>query len=184
MSREALSLEISRLVSRVVSGEEIDTAEKGVALAAKYPGVGMSGEMIGQAIDRAAGMVGMIRSAPTPPKPPRGLSMTPIAEVRIAEDGQIDKRESVSNRPANSYPAEKAATVVLPVATQSIDDELAAAIDAEIGNLVIGHAAAQGANSGTNGGAYASNLAPHASAAPRTEAKGPVAAFRRALFGV
>ncbi len=66
MSREALSLEISQVVSRVVSGEPIDTAERGLMLALKYPELGMSGEMIGAAIVRAANMVGMIKSAPMP----------------------------------------------------------------------------------------------------------------------
>jgi hypothetical protein len=66
MSREALSREISQVVSRVVSGEEIDAAARGAILAAKYPELGMSGEMIGEAILRAANMVGMIKSAPMP----------------------------------------------------------------------------------------------------------------------
>ena len=50
MSREALSLEISQAVSRVVSGEPVDAAERGAFLAAKYPELGMSGEMISEAI--------------------------------------------------------------------------------------------------------------------------------------
>ena len=50
MSREALSLEISQVVARVVSGEKIDVAEQSIMLALKYPDLGMSGEMIGEAI--------------------------------------------------------------------------------------------------------------------------------------
>jgi hypothetical protein len=67
MSREALSLEISQVVSRVVGGETVDVAERGAVLAQKYPDLGMTGEMIGEAIRRAAGMVGMIRSGGKPP---------------------------------------------------------------------------------------------------------------------
>jgi hypothetical protein len=56
-----LSIEISRLVSRILSGETIDTTLSGADLAIRYPDAGMSGEMISQAIVRAAGMVGLIR---------------------------------------------------------------------------------------------------------------------------
>jgi len=125
VSREALALDISRVVSRVVSGEPIDTAERGAALAAKYPELGMNGELIDQAIVRAASMVGMIRTAPPPSKPAR-YDAQPVADSRV-EVAEIERPKP----PLVSAPA----PVVPPVAL-SIDDELAAAIDAEIGNLV------------------------------------------------
>ncbi len=56
-----LSIEISRLVSRILNGESVDTTLSGADLAIRYPDAGMSGEMIAQAILRAAGMVGLIR---------------------------------------------------------------------------------------------------------------------------
>ena len=126
MSREALALDISRVVSRLVSGEPIDTAERGAALAAKYPELGMNAELIGQAIDRAAGMVGLIRSAPAPAKVEREAA-APVAES-YAEVAEMERPEPA---PTVSEPAP-----VIPPVELSIDDELAAAIDAEIGNLV------------------------------------------------
>ena len=54
-----LSLDIAELVSRARGGEPIDTSAKGEELAAKYPDLGMSGELIGKAIARAAGMLGL-----------------------------------------------------------------------------------------------------------------------------
>ncbi len=178
MSREALSLDISRLVSRVVSGEAINTAEKGAALAAKYPDVGMSGELIGQAIDRAAGMVGMIRAAPVAPKPSSSAAAAPAAGGSTVANGQAGKGHEP--RAASAVPA------ALPVAAQSIDDELAAAIDAEIGNLVSGHNAAPGAPASANGELHAPAGSPRTTAATESGngffSKGPVAAFRRALF--
>lgn len=59
-----LSLDISRVVSRVMNGEAVDTAATADDLAAKYPMLGMTGAMIEEAISRAAGMVGMIRGVP------------------------------------------------------------------------------------------------------------------------
>ena len=123
MSREALALDISRVVSRVVSGEPIDTAERGAALAAKYPELGMNAELIGQAIDRAANMVGMIKTAPAPPRD----EPQPVVSSRI-DVAEIERPPELAAPPVHK-PA--VAPRVL-----SIDDELAAAIDAEIGNLV------------------------------------------------
>jgi hypothetical protein len=126
VSREALALDISRVVSRVVSGEPIDTAERGAALAAKYPELGMNAELIGQAIDRAANMVGMIKAAPAPPQLPREQSQ-PVVDTRV-DVAEIERLAAPAAPPVHK-PA--VAPRVL-----SIDDELAAAIDAEIGNLV------------------------------------------------
>jgi hypothetical protein len=60
LSSAELSIDISRLVSRARSGEAIDAASEGDALAARYPGLGMSPELIGKAIDRAASMMGVV----------------------------------------------------------------------------------------------------------------------------
>ena len=160
MSREALSLDISQVVSRVVSGESIDTAERGAALAAKYPDLGMSGALIGQAIERAAGMVGMIRNAPEPPKPPPRAIEAP-APIRTAPANGAAADGHRAPKPASAPPP------VLPVASQSIDDELAAAIDAEIGNLVSGHAATPAAHARPNGETRTRVVPPSAYGEPR-----------------
>jgi hypothetical protein len=116
MSREALSREISQVVSRVVSGEEIDAAARGAMLASKYPDLGMSGEMISEAILRAANMVGMIKSAPMPAAwpddPPRGDGSAPNGDKHAGGEGET--------------PA---------VSSRSMQDDLAPAIGAEVGGL-------------------------------------------------
>ena len=134
MSREALSLEISNLVARVLRGETIDIPQTGAGLAAKYPDLGMSGALIGQAIERAAGMVGMIRSTPAPTKrTPRAAEMVaasagdppPPNGHAFTEPPVEEKRHFEAKRPA----VEPAVTSIPPRA-RSIDDDLAAAIDA------------------------------------------------------
>jgi hypothetical protein len=62
VSSAALAREISALVTRSLSGEAIDASAQGEALAAKYPDLGMSGELIGKAIGRAEGMMQTVRS--------------------------------------------------------------------------------------------------------------------------
>ncbi len=175
MSKEALSLDISRLVSRVVRGETIDVAERGAALAKQYPDLGMSGAMIGQAIERAAGMVGMIRNAPIPPKLPRVPAIAvpppppPVAAAAppkvVAEPGNVRPLHTVRAAPPTAF----------PVGPQSIDDELAAAIDAEIGNLVSGHAAATAPLARTGSDARTARAAPaHGNGEARTASPAPV----------
>jgi len=164
VSREALSLEISHLVSRVVKGEPIDIPGTGAALAAKYPDTGMSGMLIGQAIERAAGMVGMIRSAPPPVRQKPSLrvveSSSPPAvanEPALPVETGAPAMPVESHGPAESVSAAAAETTValhtpdlssdtannsaLLSVANSIDEDLAAAIDAEIGNLVFGQTA-------------------------------------------
>ena len=101
-SSAELALEISRLVSRALSGETIDTALSGAALAARFPEAGMSGEMIAQAIERATGMVGMIRDG-------KGADAPNAPETAGAEGSDTE---------------------------QATDAALAAAIDAELSDLV------------------------------------------------
>lgn len=168
MSREALALDISRVVSRVVSGEAIDTAERGAALAAKYPDLGMSGDLIGEAIARAAGMVGMIKSAPPPPKPvaftPRPAKVETPADIQppLAPVAATVAEVAPSAVPRPSAPIAKpkpapASPKLSPAAALlSIDDDLAAAIDAEIGNLVTGRKEAPAAPSPPVGNGHAS----------------------------
>ena len=130
MSREALSLEISQVVARVVSGEPIDLTERGKQLAKKYPDLGMTPEMIREAIQRAAGMVGMIKNASqqredlhepatvepaVPPPPPPAPLPAFVAEPPPA----------AKHKPA-------------PQLSDTIERDLAHAIDQEIGNLVTG----------------------------------------------
>jgi hypothetical protein len=140
VSREALSLEISNLVSRVVRGESIDMAQTGAALAAKYPDLGMSGALIGQAIERAVGMVGMIRSAPLPTKRrSRAAEMVvaPVCEPALSNGHAVCEPPVEDERKPRKPGVEHAVAAMLPMA-QPIDDNLAAAIDAEIGDLVSG----------------------------------------------
>lgn len=199
MSREALALDISRVVSRVVSGEPIDTAERGAALAAKYPDLGMNGEMIDQAIVRAASMVGMIRTAPPPVRMPRAVEAV-VVEAAPVGDGaaQSGDTRQADQPPIMTAPAPIAApeaSAAAPVA-RIIDDELAAAIDAEIGNLISGRAAEPIASARTNGEEHPPEDAslsdiedasppPHETAeeTPReSPRRGPVAALRRVFF--
>src|SRR5688572_25493866 len=62
-SSARLSLDISELVARALSGAAIDMRTEGERLAERYRELGMSGEMIGTAIARALGMVGGMRSS-------------------------------------------------------------------------------------------------------------------------
>ena len=148
MSREALSLEISQVVSRVVKGEPIDPTEKGAALAAKYPDLGMSAELIGAAITRAAGMVSRNREEPLAKVRPARPVPAPPAQMPRA-NGIENPRPAVSlngsvsgaaTRKPNSRMNGKANGGTLPV-SGSIDEALASAIDAEIGALVSGQTA-------------------------------------------
>jgi hypothetical protein len=159
MSREALSLEISQVVSRVVSGEPIDAAERGTHLAQKYPGLGMSGEMIGEAIRRAAGMVGMIRKTPMPAAWPQD----PVPNAAGAATTMNGSGNGA--RTAPSLP---------PYVGPVIGDDLAAAIEEEIGILVSGRVAQVSRR--TNGGT-------HAKAVMAAFSARPMAALRRAFFG-
>ncbi len=154
MSREALSLEISQIVARVVSGESIDAAERGTLLAQKYPELGMTGDMIGQAIERAAGMVGMIKTAPEPVAWPKRAA---AAQATGANGGAAP----------------------LPGPAGTIDDALAAAIEAEIGGVVSDSIATP-----ATGSAKESPEPPKMAKTPKSETprRGAVAALRRAFF--
>jgi hypothetical protein len=66
VSRAELSLEISRLVPRLLKGEAIDLAGKAEELAARFPDLGMTAEMISSAIERTTTMVDQIRKRPEP----------------------------------------------------------------------------------------------------------------------
>jgi hypothetical protein len=190
VSREALSLEISNLVSRVVSGESIDIAERGAALAAKYPELGMSGELISQAIERAAGMVGMIKSSPQPPKMSPITREPPAPEPQPRSQPQQSRSElqpPAAPTPTNGHRAEapSAPPLRLPRAVQLIDDDLAAAIDREIGNLVSGQKAAAAVTGKANGRkeAPANTASSPPSEAPAKDAgKKPGGFLRRTLF--
>lgn len=83
-----LSLDISRVVARMMSGETVDTSASAAELAARYPTLGMSGEMIEEAISRAAGMVGMIRSAPAE------AQAQPVPEAAATSGGLPDPLEA------------------------------------------------------------------------------------------
>src|SRR5262245_60937461 len=83
MSSVELSRDIAQLISRARGGEPIDTAGEGEELAARYPDLGMSAELIGKAIVRAAGML--------------GLEVNGAASPHANDDAA---------KPANGYPTE------------------------------------------------------------------------------
>jgi hypothetical protein len=70
LSSADLSVEIYRLVTRVAGGEPIDVATRSEELATRFAHLGLSAQLIGKAIARAAGMVGVavdgIGEAPPP----------------------------------------------------------------------------------------------------------------------
>ncbi len=154
MSREALSLEISQVVSRLVSGEPIDPAARGAMLAQKFPELGMSGEMIGEAIVRAASMVGTIKSTPLP------AAWTDRARASATVTGAGDANGAAA-KAASSLPA------------QSAEDDLTSTIDAEIGSLLSGRALEpmNNANGQTSAG-------PARATEARPWRSGPLAALR------
>jgi hypothetical protein len=184
VSREALALDISRIVSRVVSGEAVDTVERGAALAAKYPEVGMSGESISEAIARAAGMVGMIKSAPPPQRMPPVTRSEPVA-AKVAVEPPGAPEVALLAKP--SAPAVEAqsplrADPAIPPSAQAIDDLLAAAIDAEIGDLVSGRRPPDAPGRNGSMPALPDGTPAETPAEHGTSRKGPLAALRRALF--
>lgn len=67
MSSAELSIDIAQLVSRARAGEAIDATVEGETLHAKYPGLGMSAELIGKAVTRAAAMMGVDVDGPREP---------------------------------------------------------------------------------------------------------------------
>ncbi len=89
-SSAQLSLDISRLVSRAVSGQPVDSALEGAALAQLYPELGMSGAMIGSAIERAVGMVGAIRNIAEP--------LPPLADEAGDSGPAVDEEPSSADR--------------------------------------------------------------------------------------
>ncbi len=153
MSRAALSLEISQVVSRIMGGEPVDAAERGTLLARKYPELGMSGEMIGEAIVSAAGMMDMIRRGSMPRTGP-GPSAAPNA----------------TNGANGNH-----ALALLPAVARSIEDDLASAIDAEFGGFRAKRAAARSPNGRATTAAARDALA-------KSRRQSPIAALRRALF--
>jgi hypothetical protein len=121
-----------------LKGEEVDTAACGAELAGRFPDVGMSGEMIAEAIVSAAGMVGMMRESEAP-------------ATAEAEEGDAP----------------------------SVDDEITAAIDAELDDLVSGQAAESGA--ATNGTAPDAGPDKPSAGIGGLIGRGAMAAMRRAF---
>lgn len=116
-AQAALSLEISRLVARVMRGEPLNTAASGAVLARQFPDAGMSGDMIAQAIENAAGMVGMIRgddpraaAASSPDRPARAMPHQP-AEMSGASPFEAVETQT---RPIMEEPEDRQDEGVLP----------------------------------------------------------------------
>ncbi len=59
MSKAELYREIAQLVNRAVAGEAVDPTAAGESLARRFPHLLLSGELLGKAVARAAGMVGV-----------------------------------------------------------------------------------------------------------------------------
>jgi hypothetical protein len=138
----ALSVEISRLVERLLKGETFDIAASGDELAFRFPDAGMTGAMIVDAVGRAAETVGMIREG--------AQSDTPAADPEASP----------------------------------FDEEIAAAIDAEIGEIVTGQAAdaPSPGDSGAVPGTEGEEAGGPESGRSAFTARGAMAAFRRAFF--
>ena len=158
MSREALSLEISQVVSRVVNGEAIDAKAQGAMLAQKYPELGMSGEMIGEAIMRAASMVGMIKS-------------TPMPAARSA--GEAHRHAAPAARMNGDRRGPRLPALHGPMMAISRPPSIR-----KMGSLASGEAAR---SSGIANGQPSHE--PVRAAATKTRRSGPLAALRRASFG-
>ena len=164
-SSAELSLDISRVVSQVVSGGHVDVARTGEELATRYQNLGMSGAMIEEAISRAAGMVDMIRGAEKPAEPQTGA-----AEGNGSGPSGNGRANDAGNPTGPPLPANGAH-----------HDP----IDAEFGALIFGAAAetaapADGAAAGTRLPAPASN--DDSGRRSGSLAKGAVAALRRAFL--
>jgi hypothetical protein len=88
LSSTRLSLDISHLLTRARSGEAIDADAEGAALAARYRELGLSAELIGKAIGRAAGML--------------GVSLDGAPQGRAAPNGGATIEPANSHQPAGS----------------------------------------------------------------------------------
>lgn len=159
MSSASLAREISDLVTRSLRGEAIDVAAHGKALAARYPYLGMSADLIAKAITRSVGMMETVRNGganggPTPPDAaaaPAGSSVPlPSADA------------SSSERPANGQSAHQ------PVASAKPAETAAAQSTSPIPSA--SDVTAQSATPVGLGASAASRLA-----------EGPLSVFRRAL---
>ena len=166
-SSAELSLDISRVVSEVLNGGDVDVTRTGEELAARYQNLGMSGAMIEEAISRAAGMVGMIRGTEKPAEPATvseeaaGTSRSGNGSAYDGTDGGDSAEQSLPANGAHHDP-----------------------IDTEFGALIFGPTAGTPAHA--NGNAAdppPSALAIDDEAGNRGSlAKGAVAVLRRAFF--
>lgn len=178
MSSAELSIDIAQLVSRARAGEAIDATVEGETLRAKYPGLGMSAELIGKAVVRAAAMMGVDVDGPREPNaaPPP------------------DQLESGNCQPAGSRPQSGAAETLDPAeapAPFAMEDETLAPAGAGIAESAGGDVADP-----ILAGAAEDGVLPDVSATEPAEPEGepdevlarsglgrPVAAMRRAFFG-
>ena len=163
-SSAELSLDISRVVSQVLNGGDVDVARTGEELAARYQNLGMSGAMIEEAISRAAGMVGMIRGAEKPIEPEVG-------------EGNAD-RSSPAGNGSVSHGTDPYEPARQPLGSNGAHHD---SIEADFGALIFGPAVESGAP--VNGNA-AAPPARDKDGHRRGDsfAKGAVAVLRRALF--
>ena len=163
-SSAELSLDISRVVSQVLNGGDVDVARSGEELATRYQNLGMSGAMIEEAISRAAGMVDMIRGAERPAEPQTGAAeghgSSPSGNGS-ADDAGNPSRPPLAANGAHHHP-----------------------IDTEFGSLIFGAAETATSADGDAAGMRLPGPASGEDAGNRTGslAKGAVAVLRRAFF--
>jgi hypothetical protein len=177
VSSAELSLDISHLVSRALNGEAIDPAGEGQKLAARYTDLGMTGDLIGKAIARAAGMVGVVLEGWD--EEPAPIDPAGTAEVASPSSGGDDAIILPSHSASPSHDP------VFP-ASSSLDDGLAAAIDADLAEFV----SFREEDAILLDEPVSPEVPPEAAAALPTApthpflSRGPVAAMRRALSRV
>jgi hypothetical protein len=86
LSSADLSVEIYRLVTRAVGGEPIDVATRSEELATRFAHLGWSAQLIGKAIGRAAGMVGVVLDGIGEAPPP----LTGASHPQPAASGSVN----------------------------------------------------------------------------------------------
>ncbi|MDQ3559762.1 MAG: hypothetical protein M3453_11390 [Pseudomonadota bacterium] len=175
MSSAELSVDIAQLVSRARNGEAVDATVEGETLAARYPGLGMSSELIGKAVVRAASMMGVALHGPEEPVASPEPGNHPDGDGELAGlPPQAETRETFD-------PAEAPALFAL-------QDETPTPAGPDIAERLVGKSAGPILLAAGDDAALpeiiAAEPAPEPDEAAAKSVLGrPVAALRRAFFG-